>query len=1049
MTPTIPDPCRRHATGRSRGTAAALSAVVGLMTLAPAALSAADQPVSYSREVRPILSNNCFACHGPDEQERAAGLQLDLRDPAIADLGGYAAIVPGDAEASELWQRITATDANEVMPPPKSNKPPLSEDEQDILRRWIEQGAVYEPHWAFQTVVKPQPPLVRNGTWVRNPIDRFILAELEKRGWQPSPEADRRTLIRRVYLDLLGLTPPPEEVERFVNDPADDAYETLVDRLLDSPHYGERWGRHWLDQARYADSNGYSIDSARTMWPYRDWVIRALNEDMPFDRFTIEQVAGDLLPDATTGQRLASAFNRNTLINEEGGSDPEQFRSEIAVDRVNTTGAVWLGLTLACAECHTHKYDPVTHEDYFRLFAFFNQATDRNNRGEQIDLTFDDLPLGHPRHNGADAGLAAELRDQVQQLEAGLDQRREQWLREVAALGDAGQNHEQGWQAFDYLSHVTENNVALQALDDGSLLVDRQAKGNDNYLLRGRFPTATEVIRLTVLPHESLPSNGPGTAGNGNFVLTGFEIWIDDQQVPVRYARASHAQPDYPVQATIDGSDANGWAINVGNNSDRRMNTAHRAEFILESPVPAGAGIEIRLRHQRNPDYLVGRFRIDGAAQAPALPPLDDTVAADLVHAARTAEGARDDRQRRLLDQAFGFADGEAATLRDRLARAGGGAGLDPIPVMVMQDLPPDRWRETYIHLRGDFLSPDKDTGPLQPGVPAVLPQIETANGRPANRLDLARWLVDTDNPLTARVTVNRVWMRYFGLGLVETEEDFGMQGSLPSHPELLDWLAAAFMESGWSKKRLHRAIVTSATYRQASHARPDLDSDDPRNRLLARQNRIRVDAEIIRDLKLSASGRLAPVLGGPPVFPPQPDGVYAFTQRGKPWNTSQGDDRHRRTLYTHFYRSAPYPLLTTFDAPDFGTSCTRRMPSNTPLQALALANDEGLFELAQAMGARLLSEVPGAAPQPATDRRRIAHGFVLAVGREPAAAELDHLLRWLDRARDDLAGGNGRAADIAGPAALGAAAGDPVEAAAWVGLARVLFNTDEFITRE
>lgn len=1029
---------------------AALGILAVILASIPLAGAAAgdSEPVSYSREVRPILSNNCFACHGPDEQERAAGLQLDKRDPATADLGGYAAIVPGNVEASEIWSRIVSTDPNEIMPPPKSNKPPLSEQERDILRRWIEQGAVYEPHWAFQPIEAPAVPQVRSPAWVRNAIDAFVLAELESKGIRPSPEADRHTLVRRLYLDLVGLTPSPEQIALFVNDTSPDAYEKLVDELLASPHYGERWGRHWLDQARYADSDGYSIDNPRTMWPYRDWVIRAHNDDMPFDRFTIEQIAGDLLPDATPQQILASAFHRNTLINDEGGSDPEQFRNEVAVDRVNTTGAVWLGLTLACAQCHTHKYDPVTHEDYFRMFAFFNQTTDRNNRGEQLELTPDQLPLGHPALNGTDPQLVARLKPEVERLEAGRDQRKDGWTAALAALPDTGPDHDAGWTPITSVAYQTANNFTLSKLEDGSFLIDPRIKGNDDYHIAGHFgDREIKVIRLTVLPHDSLPAKGPGTASNGNFVLTGFEILANGEPVAIHHARASHEQPDYPVSNTLDGLNDTGWAINVGRDTGRQMNSTHRAEFILEQPLPANTEIEIRLLHQRNPDYFIGHFQLHGAPAVPSLAPLDEHLGPELIAAARTAPDARNRSQNQRLEHAFNLGDAEFTALKATLAGATGGGSVNPVQVMVMMDLPPNRHRETFIHLRGDFLSLDKDTGPLEPGVPAVLPQIQLSNGRPANRLDLAQWLVRPDNPLTPRVTVNRIWMRYFAHGLVETEEDFGMQGSLPSHPELLDWLAHTFIAEGWSMKKLHRLIVTSNTYRQASAARPDLFETDPRNLLLARQHRLRVDAEIVRDLMLSASGELVPVLGGPPVFPPQPDGVYAFTQRRKQWNESTGDDRRRRTLYTHFYRSAPYPLLTTFDAPDFGTSCTRRAPSNTPLQALTLANDEGLHEFNQAMGARLLREIRDNGPQ--TDQARLIRAFHLALGRDPEPVEIAHLREWLAVARQSFADTTEPARQFAGPAALAAAGNNAAEAAAWVGVARVIFNTDEFITRE
>jgi hypothetical protein len=607
---------------------------------------------------------------------------------------------------------------------------------------------------------------------VRNDLDRFILARLEAAGISPSPEADPVTLGRRVSLDLTGL---PSEAAGASEAPADDtAYRQHVNALLASPHYGERWGRHWLDQARYADSNGYAIDGDRVMWPYRDWVIAALNRDLPFDRFTIEQLAGDLLPEASKAERAATAFHRNTLINEEGGTDPEQFRVESVNDRVNTTGTVWLGLTIGCAQCHTHKYDPITHRDYYRLFAFFNSGADRNDTG----------------------------------------------------------------------------------------------------------PT-----------------------------------------VPVR-----------------------------------------RGEFLSPEGTPA----------------------------APATAP----------------------------------------------AGSAGRAGK-PAELMVMAERPHPR--ATHVLLRGDFTRPDLAAGSLRPGIPEVFggPLAHDRTAAPPTRLELARWLVSDDNPLTARVTVNRVWMRYFGRGLVETEEDFGTQGTAPSHPELLDWLAAEFIRGGWSMKSLHRLIVTSATYRQSSRARPDLEDTDPRNVLLARQTRLRLEAEIIRDAALAASGLLDRTLGGPSVRPPQPDGVYAFTQQAQKWETSTGRDRYRRGLYTFFYRSAPHPLFGTFDAPDFQTTCTRRGRSNTPLQSLALANDPAFLECAQALAARVIRECPGAFDERLEER--LARAFHLALQRAPTATELGLLRGHVDRQR----------ARFSSAPTEAAALGSDTDTAAITSAARVLFNLDAFITRE
>ncbi len=697
-------------------------------------------PVDYQRQIQPILAKHCVGCHGPDKQR--GSLRIDSL-AALTEGGNRGpAIAPGKATESVLLHAITGTNDVAIMPP---KEPRLSADEIALVRTWIDQGAkgpatttVQTPrssdHWAFQPIRRPPLPEIAESTApVRNGIDAFIVARLRDEGLALSPEAPTTTLLRRVSLDLIGLPPTPKEIADFEAASRRDAgaaYRAAVERLLASPHYGERWGRWWLDQARYADSNGYSVDGPRTMWPYRDWVVNALNRDLPFDRFTIEQLAGDLLPNATLDQKIATGFHRNTQINQEGGIDVEQFRVESVIDRVNTTGAVWLGLTVGCCQCHDHKYDPISQRDYYQLFAFFNGQDE-----PALDLP---LPAGMPKPNP-------------------------------------------------------------------------------------KFKLTTLVLR--------------------------------------------------------------------------------------ERPAP----------------------------------------------------------------------------------------------------------RPTHILLGGDFTRPGAS---VSPKTPAVLPALEA---KKPSRLDLARWLADSKNPLTARVIVNRVWQVYFGLGLVETENDFGTQGAKPSHPELLDWLADEFRQRGWSLKDLHRLIVTSAVYRQSSKTRPELATVDPRNRLLARQNRLRLEAELIRDVGLASSGLLSQELGGPTVFPPQPPGVGAFTQVSRPWKTSAGPDRYRRGIYTEFRRASPYPSLTVFDAPEANVTCTRRNRSNTPLQALTLLNDEAFVEIARGLAARIQREAEG-------DDDRIAYGFRLCLAREPKASEQAVLRRVLKQRRTAVGGS---------------------ESAAWLSVARVLLNLDEFITRE
>ena len=988
------------------------------------ALAFAEAPlpdkVGFNEHIRPILSNNCYYCHGPDEKHREADLRLDTREGAVADLGGYAAVAPGKPDVSEILKRITTDEKDDLMPPVKSKKPRLSAREVALIKKWIEQGAPYEGPWAFLPLRTDVPPAgLKNESWTKNPIDRFILARLEREEIKPSLAADPATLVRRMYLDLVGLLPTQAESATFVEAAKADrqkAVEKLADQLLASPHYGERWGRHWLDQARYADSDGYSRDDARAMWPYRDWVIRALNEDMPFDAFTVEQLAGDLLPNKTKSQLVASAFHRNTLINTEGGSDPEQFRVEAAMDRVSTTGAVWLGLTIGCAQCHTHKFDPITQREYYQMFAFFNSGADANTKGATVTVA-----------RGEMFGQAALTK----QAEAPEDRQRKQEEWEKAELAKAANGKAATpvkWTPAEYVEFETASNAGFRKLDDNSLLSDGQGTFNDTYrvTVKGSLPKVA-AVKLRVLTHESLPKNGPGTASNGNFVLTDFEAFQGEKELRFSRATADHEQPSYPVTAAIDADSKTGWAINAAKGSSAKMNADHEAIFVFEKPVETkGEAIEFRLHHDLNQKYLVGRFAIELSATAPAV---DGDSA--LVAALRTAPGKRNPAELKLVDEAFSRAK-PAKKSRSNDPDA------DEVELMVMQDLAQPR--PTYLFQRGDFLRPDKEKGPLEPGViAAVSASIPDGPKTFRNRLDLAKWLINPENPLTPRVTMNRIWMRYFGRGLVETEEDFGTQGSAPTHPDLLDWLGREFVRRGWSMKAMHRLIVTSATYQQSSAARPDLAEKDPRNLLLARQERLRVEAEIIRDAALCASGLIDRTIGGPGIRPPQPDGVYAFTQTKKLWQESTGPARYRRGMYTVFFRSAPHPLFGTFDVPDMQTTCTRRIRSNTPLQALTLANDTAFLEIAQGFAARLQRE--------ARDLdARLRLGFQLSLGRAPSEKEFSILRKYTEEQAKEFAEDAAAAKAFAGPAFANL---PPAEGATLVAAARVLLNTDSFITRE
>ncbi len=942
--------------------------------------------IGFNTQIRPILSN-CFSCHGPDDKKRSAKLRLDVRESALEK----GAIVPGKPGESELLKRVTAH-GDEIMPPPESKKPPLRAEEIALLRQWIQEGAAYEPHWAYAPLAAAPPPVVKTKSWPKNPIDNFILERLEKSGVVPAPQADKATLLRRVSLDLTGLLPSPDETRAFLDDKSPNAYEKVVDKLLASPHYGERWGRHWLDQARYADSNGYTVDSERQMWPYRDWVIKATNDDMPFDRFTIEQLAGDLLPTPTKSQIIATAFHRNTGINEEGGSNPEQFRTEAVVDRTNTTATVWLGLTAGCAQCHTHKFDPITHREYFSLLAFFNNNEDVNNKGATIPVA------------------QGEVFGKTQPIsEADVAKAQIAWeKRELARLAppNSPNNAPAEWTNAQYLEYDTATNAGFQLLPDNSLLSDGKGAANDTYrvVAKSALPKIA-ALRLRVIPHESLPKNGPGTAANGNFVLTGIEVTLNGAAQKIASARADHEQPNHAITAALEGNGKSGWAINVGPGSAAKMNAPHEAIFVFDKPIePGDKPLQIRLKHEMNERYLIGRFALDFSATVPSV----TVVNAPLLAALLTAPGQRSEAQTKLVAAAFAPSRPQPNT----------------VDLMVTKERA--QVRQTFILQRGDFLRPDEKTGPLDPDTLSVLPPLKKTATRPT-RLDLAKWLVSGENPLPPRVAMNRVWLRYFGRGLVETDDDFGSQGASPTHPELLDWLAGEFLRQKWSLKAMHRLIVISATYQQSSKSRPDLAEKDPLNLLLARQSRLRVEAEIVRDAALSASGLLTAAIGGPSVHPPQPDGVYSFTQSAKKWKADAGADRYRRALYTLFYRSAPYPLLTTFDSPDFQVVCTRRPRSDTPLQALTLANDAAFIEIAQGLAERALKEAP-------EGDARLKRLFVLALSREPSPKELT-ILRGFYQKQNAIFAAN--PVSSLGP--------NP----ALTNTARTVLNTDAFITRE
>ncbi|MBL8848955.1 MAG: DUF1553 domain-containing protein, partial [Planctomycetaceae bacterium] len=959
------------------------------------------------------------------------------------------AIVPGKAGESLLIAALRGTMKD--VPRMPLDADPLTDAEIELFQKWIDAGAphpadefatesvVTSSHWSFQPLNVVSPPVVQDPARLQNAIDAFIASALEQEGLEPSPEADRVTLIRRLHLDLLGVLPEPADVEAFVADPSPAAYENLVDAVLASPRYGERWGRHWLDAARYADSNGFTIDGARSMWPYRDWVVSAINSDEPFDQFTINQLAGDLLPNPTTEQLVATGFHRNTLANEEGGTDDEQFRTENVVDRVGTTATVWLGLTLACAQCHDHKFDPLSQRDFYRFFAILNNTADNND----ADGLEPKLMLPTPEQAAALQRLAPEIAAAEAQLKSVQEQRLAQQAQWEATLMSAGDPQ---WEVVHPEQAVSIGGATINIGGDGVMLVEGKIPDGDVYDVTFRSPLdGVTAVRLEVLPHASLPLTGPGLGANGNFVLGEAQLFVrpaeadtaqplDQFRRTIDAAFADHSQENNPIAYAIDGDAKTGWSINVASGS---MHVRRIATFVTPLPIDGGeAEWTLRLEQKvpQQTQYQIGCFRLwvtRASRDALLLTP-------ELKSALMTATDARTAEQAQKLRDFYLNCDADWLAAKDRvhvLRQQETSLKSSITTTLVMRELPQPR--ESHVMIRGDFL---RKGALVTPGVPAVLPHLPEGAGR-ATRLDLAKWLTSPENPLTARVLVNRTWQRFFGVGFVETENDFGTQGSLPSHPELLDWLAAEAIRLQWSNKQLHRLIVTSATYRQSSATREDLLARDPRNRLLARQSRVRLEAETIRDACLSAAGLLSDKMAGKPVSPPQPEGIYLFTQNNKGWTESTGEDRYRRGMYTLFWRSSPHPMMPTFDAPDANSTCTRRVRSNTPLQALTLANDRAFIEFAQGMALKALTEASE------SDDERLAFAFRCAVSRSPEPLELERLRELLAAERSAFARDADAAAAIS-PKSLPAGV-DATEAAAWTGVARVLLNLDEVITRE
>lgn len=1145
--------------------------------------------IDFSAKIRPILSENCFACHGPDEKKRKAGLRLDIKSEAFKQLkSDNYAIVPGDLEKSELIRRLVTADEDDKMPPVKSGKH-LTSAQIELLRQWVAQGAPYKEHWAYIRPERPPLPEVRLKQWPRNDIDFYVLARLEKEGLKPSPEASRETLLRRLSLDLTGLPPAVGEVEEFVRDNRPGAYEQAVDRLLASPRHGERWAASWLDQARYADSNGYEADYRRSIWPYRDWVIAALNRDLPFDQFTIEQIAGDLLPDATREQKVATGFHRNTMVNTEGGTDEEEFRVAALVDRVNTTFGVWMGTTMACAQCHSHKYDPFSQTEYYQAMAFFNQTKDKGRSNDP------EMELPTPEQKAKRDQIRAQITPLEKRLHTptpALDQLQALWQ---ADLDWFREQIDRSWVPLDPESFAASGGVTLTRLDDGSVISGGALPDNSTYELtaftRARAITA---FRIEALSDAQLPHASSGRSEDGDFVLTeltvqafparaanlppppapqlgdwhvlgpfqaetvresftrdfiapdkidlsqsfadsrlrwtprsdfkdgavheltgensatylfrnitsteampllislgsddGLQVWLNGRKVLARDAErpaapdqdwlelqlvpgenqlllkinngsgssgfyfavgadqsgvnrvslatayADHSMEKYDVKDAVDGKPKTGWSIAAHEPTNR---VDHEAVFVTKDAAGFGEGTRLLFKLKQESDrrqHLLGKFRLSiSTAPTEALQAwarISPRIRALLSKPAAERNAPEEDE----LARYYRSIDLELDKVREQIAELRKEEPQDIPTTLVMEAVAAPR--STHLLMRGNHLNPGEE---VQPAPPAVLHPWPA--GQPRDRLGFARWLVDPANPLVGRVIMNRIWAQYFGRGIVETSEEFGAQGELPSHPDLLDWLAAEFVARDWSLKAMHRLIVTSATYRQSSEVTPELVERDPFNRLLARGARLRMDAEMLRDAALAMAGLLQEKIGGPSVFPYQPEGVWNSPYNGDRWIESKSGDQFRRGLYTFWRRTAPYASFAAFDAPSREVMCERRVRSNTPIQALVTLNDPAFLAAARGLAQRVLSN------QASTARERLVFAFQSCVARRPGPNEIRPLLSLFEEGLSRFSSNEAAAKAFAGvsePPADQTIA----ERASWTLIANVLLNLDETLTK-
>ncbi len=1184
--------------------AALLAAAAVTFLLAPMLRAAESKPlgtVDFARQIRPILSDNCFSCHGPDEKGRKGKLRLDVHEDVLAAAkSGKAPVVPGSPDQSELIKRIFTSDADDVMPPPKSGKS-LTPAQKELFRNWIAQGATWMSHWAYEPPKRPVPPQTADSRWPRNEIDRFILARLEKEGLKPSPAADKVTLIRRATLDLTGLPPTPAEVDAFLADKGPDAYGKLIDRLMNSPHYGEHMAKYWMDAVRYADSHGYHIDSERSMWKYRDWVVGAYNRKLPFDQFTLEQLAGDLLPDATLDQKIASGYVRANMSTGEGGAIIEEYQAKYGFDRTETTGTIWLGMTLVCARCHTHKYDPIAQKEYYGLLSFFNTLRESvmDGNAPNPDPAIQVPTPEESRRLEELKKLIAEGQSRIDAPNPGLDERQKAWEQKWRS------ELTRSWTVAAPSSHHSTSNAQFEVLADQSVRVSGPNPPKDIYQLSfklGAGPLA--ALRLETLPDETLPQKGSSRADDGKFRLSEFEAeWSvprpdgsagEAHKLTFARAVADAAIKDREIEKAIDGKPDTGWQP-----TDAATVERHAALFLLgeTAQLPEGAEIRVQLKSEASVNRrALGRFRIGFARDAAlarllAPPKQDSWQILGPLKAGEVAEtlakpldpereidpkkafpgvkeevrwagrGDLDDGNDHVLvsslhgvhglfylsrkisvahdqqaevsiraDDGFRFwVNGSLAGERAEPEKPGQGplkvtirlhAGDNTLlvkmvnvqgdsrfgfrqspldesvlpgdlaPVFAAADqLTPDQqnrvrnyfrrvaspdwrrdadnvshWREeqeglnktipstlvareemekprdTFLLMRGEY---DKVGEKVVRGTPAVFPPFP--KDAPTNRLGLAKWLTLPNHPLTSRVTVNRYWQQIFGVGIVKTSDDFGMQSEPPSHPELLDWLATEFVQSGWNIQHLQKLMLMSATYQQSSRLSPELLKRDPENRLLARGPRFRVEGEVVRDTALYVSGLLVDRLGGRSAKPYEPPGLWeavSFNNSQK-YVQDEGEGQHRRSLYTNWKRQSPPPNMLIFDAPTREYCVVRRPRTNTPLQALALLNDPQFVESSRALADRALREGGR------STESRLAYAFRLATARKPSTDEIRILAQTLEAQRAAFAKDPEAARKLLGVGTFKATA--PVsetDLAAWATVTSMILNLDETVTK-